>query len=1479
LEHRQLLTGILSITPDFATPGTEDLQVTIALDANVTPPPPPSFLAPSSVEIDGLEGSGLARNDTQVTAVFDIPSGETAGVKDVSVSFPGPFGTIVYTLPGGFNVTQSGVPLVSIAATDAGAAESGPATGTFTVSRSGTIDGDLSVALSLGGSATEGDDFAAVARTAVIPDGQSTAVLTLTPIDDDLEESSETVTLSIAADTAYVIGTSDAATVRIADDDGTIPDVTYVVVDTGQTTFYDNSQPITAPSPGDAFYGQDAQFDGNQPSYTLADDGLTVSDNLTGLTWTQNPDLDGDGDIDADDKLTFAAAQTFADTLNAEAYGGFDDWRLPSMKELYSLMDFRGTDPNPNAGNNSGLTPFIDTDYFDFGYGDVSAGERIIDSQFWSSNAYVGSVFGGQPAAFGLNLADGRIKGYPSGTSGPVTKMNYVYFVRGNPDYGVNAFADNGDGTITDAATGLMWSQDDSGDGVDTGPRSGMNWEDALAWVQQMNDENYLGHDDWRLPDAKELQSIVDYSRAPDATDSGAIDPIFNVTQITNEAGQADYPWFWTGTTHVRQDGSGSNGVYLCFGRSTGYMQTSFGGGRQWLDVHGAGAQRSDQKDGSFTGLTYAPDGYYLAVSPQGDATRSLNYVRLVRDAEAVGDSVSEAFEGYTLYSPLGPQDTYLIDNTGQTVHSWTSDYGPALSTYLLDDGTLMRTAALRGPSQSFNVGGAGGRVERFSFDGALLWAFEYSNGEHRLHHDVEVLPNGNVLMIAWELVDESDAIAAGRDPSLLADGELWPDQIIEVEPTGTSGGNIVWQWRAWDHLVQDFDPTKANYGVVADHPERIDVNYASGLAGADLTHVNSIDYNAELDQILLSVRSFDEIWVIDHGTTTAEAAGSAGDLLYRWGNPQTYDAGTAADRIFFGQHDAEWIGEGLPGEDNILVFNNGSQRAGRAYSSVDEINPPLTPDGSYTLADGQAYGPDELAWSYTADPASSFYADHISGSQRLPNGNTLITDGTGGLLFEVTAAGQIVWQHDVGGEVFRADRYGLDYSGVDGLESGDGGIYGYVWNDADVDQLWGDGEAALEGWTVYVDANGNGQPDADEPNDVTDAAGYYEIGGLTSDTHTLAQVVPAGWAQSWPGEPDFSHEVTLTAETPWQETYFGNDELTYGLYGYVWDDTDADQLWGEAETALEGWTVYVDANGNGQADAGEPSDVTDAAGYYEIGGLAPGTHTLAQVVEDGWAQTWPGDATLGHTVILSHETPWALAYFGNQTSHAEVIGRHVFYNNSAFDGDDPAANVQDDQAIAIDKIALLPGQAAAFANYTSFHGGINGVMIDVAGLPPGFSPEASHFQFAVGNADDTGAWLPAPEPIDVALRAGAGVDGSDRITLVWADHAVRGQWLQVTALADAFNLATDDVFHFGNAVAESGNSDANARITATDLLLARNNPRNFFNPAGLDDRFDYNRDQRVNATDLLLARNNQTNFLTALRLIDLGELYGEDER
>ena len=391
----------------------------------------------------------------------------------------------------------------------------------------------------------------------------------------------------------------------------------YSVVDTAQDKCYDASGEIACPAEGAAFYGQDAQIAGNTPDYTDNGDG-TVTDNVTGLMWTQSPDTNDDGDIDAADKFIYSEAGPYCETL---VLAGYDDWHLPSIKQLYSLMDFRGMDPPPDSGDTSHLRPFIDTDYFAFAYGDTAAGERVIDAQFASSTLYVGTVMNNSQAMFGLNLADGRIKGYPT------DKEFYVLCARGNPDYGANDFHDNGDDTITDAATGLMWARDDNGAGV--------HWADALAYVEAQNAANYLGYSDWRLPNAKELQSLVDYTRAPDTTGSAAIDPLFNATAITNEAGQADYGFYWTGTSHSRADGTAMDAVYIAFGRGLGSMD-----GLTVIDVHGAGCQRSDPKDGD--PAEYPSWGH----GPQGDVRRVFNFVRLVRDVDAADANAK-------LYLPL----------------------------------------------------------------------------------------------------------------------------------------------------------------------------------------------------------------------------------------------------------------------------------------------------------------------------------------------------------------------------------------------------------------------------------------------------------------------------------------------------------------------------------------------------------------------------------------------------------------------------------------------------------------------------------------------------------------------------------------------------------------------------------------------------------------------------------------------------------
>ena len=359
---------------------------------------------------------------------------------------------------------------------------------------------------------------------------------------------------------------------------------TYPVVDTGQTETY-----------GD-YAGQDAEYTVNPPSYQDNGDG-TVSDLVTGLMWTQDPG----------DKMTYArAVENTADVRT----GGYDDWRLPTIKELYSLIDFSGVDPGPRSASGD-LAPFIDNSVFEFRYGDTTRGERLIDSQFATSTIYVSTTMGGAKTMFGVNFADGRIKGYPV-RSRRGEKTFHVLYVRGNPDYGTNKFRDNGDGTITDEATGLTWMQADSGEGMD--------WPTALEYAESME---FAGHSDWRLPSAKELQSIVDYSRSPDTTDSAAIDPVFQATALTNEGGEKDFAHYWTSTSHVGARGAGT-AVYVNFGRSLGWMEDRRSGDKTLMDVHGAGAQRSDPKTGDASRYPYGR-------GPQGDVIRIDNMVRLVR--------------------------------------------------------------------------------------------------------------------------------------------------------------------------------------------------------------------------------------------------------------------------------------------------------------------------------------------------------------------------------------------------------------------------------------------------------------------------------------------------------------------------------------------------------------------------------------------------------------------------------------------------------------------------------------------------------------------------------------------------------------------------------------------------------------------------------------------------------------------------------
>lgn len=388
----------------------------------------------------------------------------------------------------------------------------------------------------------------------------------------------------------------------------------YPIVDTGQTQCYDATTAIPAPEPGQPFHGQDAQVAGHSPSFQVSVDGLTVLDATTGLTWMRQADTDRDGILETADKRTWTQAVAVPASLNAVAYGGFTDWRLPDIKTLYSLIDFRGVDPSGWQGGTDGLIPFIDTTVFGFLYGATSQGERIIDAQYWSATPYVSTTMNGDPTAFGVNFADGRIKGYPI-SSPNSTMRSFVLCVRGAASYGQSELVDNGDGTVSDLATGLMWQCQDNG--------AALSWQSALSYAEGLD---LAGHDDWRLPDAKELQSIVDYTRSPATHGVAAIAPPFQCTGILNEGGAADFPCYWSSTTHANWTAApGNAGAYVAFGRGLGWIQSPFPP-FSWslLDVHGAGCQRSDPKTGN------AAD-YPHGRGPQGDVIRILNFVRCVR--------------------------------------------------------------------------------------------------------------------------------------------------------------------------------------------------------------------------------------------------------------------------------------------------------------------------------------------------------------------------------------------------------------------------------------------------------------------------------------------------------------------------------------------------------------------------------------------------------------------------------------------------------------------------------------------------------------------------------------------------------------------------------------------------------------------------------------------------------------------------------
>ena len=405
--------------------------------------------------------------------------------------------------------------------------------------------------------------------------------------------------------------------------------------------------------------------------------------------------------------------------------------------------------------------------------------------------------------------------------------------------------------------------------------------------------------------------------------------------------------------------------------------------------------------------------------------------------------TTADAAPGYVLFNPNRSLTTYLVDLEGRVVHTWQHDHGPGGGAYLLDNGHLLRGA--REPDVPvFSGGGQAGRLQELTWDGEVVWNFTFASEDHLLHHDVAVMPNGNILAIAWEQKSAKEANQAGRLAVLTPEAGLWPDMIVEFEPQRPAGARVVWEWHMWDHTIQNHNPEASHHGAPAEHPELIDINgdreapemsadelqrvQALGyvpedmdLEGlqSDFMHTNAVNYNAALDQIVMSVPRFNEIWVINHSTTTEEAGGHTGgrwgrggDLLYRWGNPRSYGRGEEAARRLGFQHDVRWVPEGMPGAGHLTLFNNRVDDPGGDYSAVFELVPPMAGAGQYVVPDTGPFGPEEPTWSYVAPTKTAFFSSFISGAHRLANGHTFITSGAQGRFFEVTPDGEIVWEY-----------------------------------------------------------------------------------------------------------------------------------------------------------------------------------------------------------------------------------------------------------------------------------------------------------------------------------------------------------------------------------------------------------------------------------------------------------------------------------
>jgi hypothetical protein len=359
---------------------------------------------------------------------------------------------------------------------------------------------------------------------------------------------------------------------------------------------------------------------------------------------------------------------------------------------------------------------------------------------------------------------------------------------------------------------------------------------------------------------------------------------------------------------------------------------------------------------------------------------------------------------GYVLIATRVHTATHLIDSNGYVVHQWDNDKPTGMGTYLLPNGNLLRTIRMT-PND------IGNSIQELNWDGEVVWEYTTDQSKERLHHDIERLPNGNTLATVWERIPKEAYVAAGRDPDTVPNNEMWVCAIHEIKKTGKDSGEVIWRWSGWDHLIQNFDKNKANFGDPSRHPYLIDLNQLRESEGefrklSDWLHINSVSYIPERDEIILSSHAFSEMWVVSK---------NSGKLVYRWGNPARYGQGDEKDRVLYTQHDPYMVAEGLSGEGNILIFNNNiSVEKGHApHSSFLEVKPPLTEAGEWPKpTENGAFPPCEIVWEYTGAPKLKFYSPVVSSTQRLKNGGTLVCVGAEGLVFELDPEGRRVWEY-----------------------------------------------------------------------------------------------------------------------------------------------------------------------------------------------------------------------------------------------------------------------------------------------------------------------------------------------------------------------------------------------------------------------------------------------------------------------------------